>query len=161
GRGPSGAGGGQDRGCEERLDRLDRGGGRWWPSLGISAPDRCCAFVCADCLRESPHGGAVAARIEILRGRGEERPHRLCLGGGLHDTRRGRSGDRRRTVCWCCWCLGRQIGPGCADRQRRGSSDSPETLTALPTPSPLFSSGSMALPASRFLCEHLLQNLFW
>jgi hypothetical protein len=25
----------------------------------------------------------------------------------------------------------------------------------------LFQSGSVALPASRFLCEHLHQNLFW
>jgi hypothetical protein len=25
----------------------------------------------------------------------------------------------------------------------------------------LFKTGSMALPASRFLCEHLHQNLFW
>jgi hypothetical protein len=34
-------------------------------------------------------------------------------------------------------------------------------LTALPTQSRLFQTDSIALPASRFLCEHLHQNLFW
>jgi hypothetical protein len=33
-------------------------------------------------------------------------------------------------------------------------------LTALLTESCLLHTGSIALPASRFLCEHLLQNLF-
>ena len=28
-------------------------------------------------------------------------------------------------------------------------------------PSRLFQTGSIALPASRFMCEHLPQNLFW
>jgi len=28
-------------------------------------------------------------------------------------------------------------------------------------PSRLFHTGSMALPASRFMCEHLHQNRFW
>src|SRR6185312_17550334 len=57
GRGPNGAGGSQVRGREERLDRLDRGGGRWGPPLGISAADRCCTVDCADRLRESTHRG--------------------------------------------------------------------------------------------------------
>jgi hypothetical protein len=35
------------------------------------------------------------------------------------------------------------------------------SLTALLTEPRLFQTGSIALPASRFLCEHLLQNLFW
>jgi hypothetical protein len=34
-------------------------------------------------------------------------------------------------------------------------------LTALLTKSRLFQTGSIALPASRFLCEHLHQNFFW
>jgi hypothetical protein len=34
-------------------------------------------------------------------------------------------------------------------------------LTALLTEPRLFQTGSIPLPASRFLCEHLHQNLFW
>jgi hypothetical protein len=34
-------------------------------------------------------------------------------------------------------------------------------LTALLTEARLFQTGSIALPASRFVCEHLHQNLFW
>jgi hypothetical protein len=35
------------------------------------------------------------------------------------------------------------------------------SLTAPLMPSCLFQTGSIELPASRFLCEHLHQNLFW
>jgi hypothetical protein len=34
-------------------------------------------------------------------------------------------------------------------------------LTALPLQSRLFLTGAIEMPASRFLCEHLLQNFFW
>jgi hypothetical protein len=51
--------------------------------------------------------------------------------------------------------------PGLQARSREKRTRTSTDLTATLMQARLFQTGSIALPASRFFCEHLHQNLFW